>query len=515
VSQIALRTAAPADAEARRTAPSGTASDRPSEGATVGRQARSWGRRHPDLGAVALVLAIGLILRFALLYRVPPLFMPGDSQSFLTPAYDLARGLGFDPILKRPLGYPLLLAGVIATLGEDLRGLVFVQALLGLVTVTATYWIGRLVFGRVAGTLAALTVAVGGQLLIYEHYVLAESAFAALLALAMLCLVSAARPGASNWRLAAAGGAALAGASLFRPIAELVVPLLPIYFLIAVRPRRRGLTLAVAAILAFVAAMAPAFVADLALRGGASSGALGEHLLWRITRSDSGYITRDDAPRGDGQTPDAVARRYVVRRAADRALPQEIFEGLRRELGLSPAQADAVLRAVALEAIGRQPGRYLASTLRMSVELFLGEDQQLGEVSKRAGEARYINSQARQRSWFEDRVLHLGEPPSSAVENEFDNAERLISFYQPGRVAWLIAVGSVVGGVLTAVSRRHRHGLILALAIPPLLLANAALAGPEARFRYPLDPLIAVVAAGGLVWLVQLVWSAARRRPAA
>ena len=58
-----------------------------------------WWRRHPDLGPLLIVLSVGIVLRLALLYRVPPLFMPGDSQSFLTPAYDLARGLGFDPIL--------------------------------------------------------------------------------------------------------------------------------------------------------------------------------------------------------------------------------------------------------------------------------------------------------------------------------------------------------------------------------------------------------------------------------
>ena len=43
------------------------------------------------------------------------------------------------------------------------------------------------------------------------------------------------------------------------------------------------------------------------------------------------------------------------------------------------------------------------------------------------------------------------------------------------------------------------------------LLANAALAGPEARFRYPIDPLIAVLAFGGIVWLVQRAWTTARR----
>ena len=44
------------------------------------------------------------------------------------------------------------------------------------------------------------------------------------------------------------------------------------------------------------------------------------------------------------------------------------------------------------------------------------------------------------------------------------------------------------------------------------LLANAALAGPEARFRYPLDPLIAVVAFGGLTWLAQSAWTIVRPR---
>lgn len=492
-------------------------SSRQPVGASITDRVVSWWRRHPDLGAVGPILVIGLLFRLSLLYRIPPLFMPGDSQSFLIPAYDLARGLGFDPILKRPLGYPLLVAAAISFLGEDLRGLVFIQAMLGLVTVAATYWIGRLVYGRLAGVLASISVAIGGQLLIYEHYILAESVFAMFVALAVLALVVAARSGHVSWRWAVGGGVALAFASLFRPIAEVLVPLLPIYFLVVVRPRRRALALTGLVILGFLATMGPAFLVDLVLRGGVSSGALGEHLLWRITRSDSGYIRREDVPPGEPTSPQGAARRYVLRRAVDRQLPQEIFTGLRRDLGLSAAEADSIMRAIALEAIMRQPVRYVTSTIRMSFELFFGDDQRLGEVSKRAGEAQYINPQARQRTWFEDRVLHLGEPPAPAVENEFDNAERLTSIYQPGRYWWLIGGGFIVGGLLSVVSRRHRLGLLLALAIPPMLLANAALAGPEARFRYPIDPLIAVVAFGGLVWLGQLAWSRAMRlrRPGA
>jgi hypothetical protein len=476
---------------------------------------RTWLRQHPDLALVGLVLVVGLLFRLALVYRIPPLFMPGDSQSFLTPAYDLARGLGFDPILKRPLGYPLLLAAAISFLGEDLRGLVFVQAMLGLGTVAGTYWLGRLTFGRVAGALAGLSVAVGGQLLIYEHYVLAETVFALLLTLGLLALVASVRRPSTAWRLAATGGALLAAASLFRPIAEVVVPLLPIYFLAAVRPGRRAWLLSGVAVVGFVGLMVPALLTDLVLRGGVSSGALGEHLLWRITRSDSGYITRNDLPPGEPDSPQAAARRYVIRKAIDRTLPQEIFTALVLEQGLSAGDADTIMRGVALEAIMRQPVRYVTSTLRMSVELFFGDDQRLGEVSKRDGEAGYVNPQSKQRTWFEDRILHLGEPPSAAVENEFDRAERLTTLYQPSRYSWLLLLGAIVGGVVALLSWRYRPALLLALALPPMLVANAALAGPEARFRYPLDPLIAVLALGGLVWLVQRAVELVRQRRAA
>jgi hypothetical protein len=477
---------------------------------------RAWCVTHPDLAALLPVLGLGLLLRLALVYRIPPLFMPGDSQSFLLPAYDLTHGLPFDPILKRPLGYPLFVAGVMATLGEDLRGLVWVQTMLGLVTVAATYWIGRLVFGRTAGAVAALMAAIGGQLLIYEHYILAESIFGMLLTLAVLALLVAARGGAHPHRAAVVGGFGLGVASLFRPIAEVLLPIVPLYFVLTLRPLRRALVLTGFVLAGFAAVMLPAFVTDLALRGGASSGALGEHLLWRITRSDSGYITRDDLNRANSSdAPDALARRYVIRRVLDRTLPQEIYTGLRREQGLSAADADAVMRSVALEAIGRQPIRYLTSTLRMTGELFLGEEQLLGDISKRDGDARYANPQSKQRTWFEERILHLGAPADPAVQNEFDRAEALTTLFQPDRMRWLTVVGFAAGVIVCVVVRSRRLGLLLVLSIPPLLLANAALAGPEARFRYPVDPLIGVLVAGGLVSMVGLLWRLARRRETA
>src|SRR6185369_3146998 len=88
---------------------------------------------------------------------------------------------------------------------------------------------------------------------------------------------------------------------------------------------------------------------------------------------------------------------------------------------------------------------------------------------------------------------------------EFDTAEMLTSLFQPMRIRWLVVLGYVAGTILAVWGRSSRYGLLLALTIPPMLLADAALAGPEARFRYPIDPLIGVLAAGGLIGTVELL----------
>jgi hypothetical protein len=57
---------------------------------------------------------------------------------------------------------------------------------------------------------------------------------------------------------------------------------------------------------------------------------------------------------------------------------------------------------------------------------------------------------------------------------------------------------------------------LLFVAIGVILLTTTALNGSLARYRYPLDPLIAVLAAGGLIGGLQLLaaWLAARSQPA-
>src|SRR2546423_6797129 len=110
----------------------------------IGRATKKYLLEHLDTVALIGVLVVAATMRLAFLFRAPPLYVGGDSQTYLQPALDLIQGIGFDPDIKRPPAYPLFLAAAIASLGPDLQGVNLLQHLLGVVTAGATWAIGRL-----------------------------------------------------------------------------------------------------------------------------------------------------------------------------------------------------------------------------------------------------------------------------------------------------------------------------------------------------------------------------------
>src|SRR5262249_40863892 len=111
---------------------------------------------------------------------------------------------------------------------------------------------------------------------------------------------------------------------------------------------------------------------------------------------------------------------------------------------------------------------------------------------------------------WEERVKHLLPQPTAVEERSFAAAERLATLYDPARGAPLLALLGGVGVLIGALGGR-RTVLLVGLLVQGLLLAGAALIGIEYRYRYPLDPLINVLAAGGLLAIVSLVRSRWRR----
>lgn len=477
----------------------------------------SWLRRHPDLAVLGGLLLVGGLLRLAFLFRAPAFFVGGDSQTYLLPAWELARDGDWDLGNRRPPGYPLFLAAVIGLLGEDLRAVSFVQHLLGLATIAATYGLGRLVASRAAGLLAGLAVALSGPLLIWEHYVMAEALFTALITGAALAVLGARRSGRPG--LALLAGALLALGWLTRPAALPIALLVPLA-LLGAQPRvsressglpwRRVGVLSGLAGLAFVLVAAPWVACTLQRHGTFGAYGFGNTLMWRVTREAPALIgPRDSWPSRDGDAL-AAARRYAFGRATRKDLPDDIADGLQARFGLTKGQADGVLMAVALEAIRARPLLYLQSTAQFTLDVFYGDEQPLGGQGKTGGVERFPNPQDKYQSWWDSRISHLPQPPTPAEAAEFSRARALAELYQPHRFGPLLLALCLAGLAAGACQPRYRGTLFLAATILVGLLSATALAASMPRFRYPFDPFISVLAATGVLALVELLRAAAR-----
>jgi 4-amino-4-deoxy-L-arabinose transferase-like glycosyltransferase len=483
------------------------------------RRALDWVRAHPDLVLLTALVLVAIVARGVLLTRAP-LFLRRDSVAYYQVGWEAANGLGFDLPLRRTPLYPLFIAGVVWTLGEDLRGLALAQHLLGIVTVVATYFLGRAMFGRLAGALAALAIAPSAPLLIYEHYILAEPLFIPLLTLGLLLVVLALRrdvPGARSpiW-LYLAGGLVLALAALSRPIGQALLPVAPLAILAhhwrPKQPIKPGLRASVRPILVVLLGFALILV-PWSIRGSfttgkvSGAGALGQSLIGRIIRHDEGFVL----PAPNSPSPYADPRKTEIRsliltQMNRDARPSAINHRIQEVYGLSEQEADAALRAVAIEIFTSQPGRYAEGTLAKFRRLLVGEDERLRVhwATRKDGELR--------DAWTdEEDIAHLYSPPSPIQEREYPTAEAVTRIFQPYLWRWLLIPLVLLGLGWGLVRGPRGPTVLLVLTTLALVFPSAALVGYVPRYRYPADPLLAVLAAGGIVALLALAGLARRR----
>ncbi|MCC6178603.1 MAG: glycosyltransferase family 39 protein [Chloroflexi bacterium] len=466
----------------------------------------AFARAHPDLILMIVLLVVAAVVRAAFVVRAP-LFIRRDSIAYFQVGYEFAHGLGFDLPLRRTPLYPLFIAGVVALFGEDLRGLALAQHLLGLATVAATYWLGRAMFGRTAGAVAGLLVAVSAPLLILEHYILAEPLFIPLLSIGLGAIVAALRY-ERGW-LFLVGGIVLALAALSRPIGQALLPIVPLALLVEYRGRLRAWLHPTALVLAgFAIILAPWVVRTSFVTGKVDgAGALGQTLIGRIIRHDEGFTLPDPdspAPSGDARNPEI--RKLILTQMARDARPSAINHRIRTTFDLTETEADRALRNVALEIFRDQPGRYVEGTLAKFRRLLVGEEERLRThwSTRKDGELR--------EDWLgEASIAHLYSPPSQVQELEYSKADAVTGIFQP--YAWRYAlVPLVFVGLGWGLVRGPRGAtLLLLLAVVALVFPSAALVGYVPRYRYPVDPLLAILAAGGLVALTSLAHEAFRR----
>jgi 4-amino-4-deoxy-L-arabinose transferase-like glycosyltransferase len=456
-------------------------------------------RRRPDLAALLVVLLVAALLRGGLLFRAP-VFATGDSESYLGPGYALARGLEYDLNSKRTPGYPWLVAFAIVVGGEDLRSLVFLQHALGVLTVGLTFALGRLCFtparvGRVVGLVAGLLIALNGGLLISEHSVMTEALFDPLIVGTMAALVAALRT--SHLGLFGLAGLLLGLATLTRPVAQVLIPVLPLSILLVSRAWRPTLLRSAVALAAFALMMAPWLIRSAVEQESAGVGSLGQSLIGRTARHDRGAFTYYDPALHANEPEDRVRARRILQQAADNGSSgKAIHTRLRRELGLSPPEADRLMRNLAIEAIMRQPDYYITGTIQRFVRMADGSVERLRD-------ARNVADTARQR-WEDEPSAHLLAAATPAEDRAAPVASVLVSIWQPGHVGPLLPLLAILGTVAALLRLDWRPAVALGLSAAALLFISAALVGNVSRYRYPTDPMMAVLAVGGIAWLVEL-----------
>ena len=462
----------------------------------------------PD--ALALVglcgLALGLRLAFA---ARTPVFATKDSFEYFEPAFGLLNGTGFELALRRPPVYSLFAAGAMALFGENLAALAFTQHLLGVATVGLAYVLGRIVFGRPAGLAAGLLVALNSVLIMYEHYVLSEPLFTLVLLTACLLLVVALRR--DTPRAYVVAGLALGLAVLTRPVAQSLLLAVPLALLLQRGSLRAALKPTLLVLAAAALLIVPWMVRNKLAYGSFSTSGSGRFLSARVVKHDRGYLFYDPASAEAYDERDRRAREIFQEEADERPEEGPIYSRYRSELGLSEAAADELLRQIATEGIMRRPMHYLGTTGEMFLELFAGDQKE----ERVRWHYRERNQERVMNQWEGGRagMGRLLGPPTSAQYAESGNAELLAGIFRPSRWLSPLVIGILLALALGALSHEHRPAIFLGAVVGIVLLVSAALVGEVPRYRYPLDPLIAVLAAGGyLSALPALARAVAARR---
>jgi 4-amino-4-deoxy-L-arabinose transferase-like glycosyltransferase len=461
---------------------------------------------HPDAAALSLILLVGATSRLALLVGAPA-FVHGDSFQYYRPAHMLMSGDGFPLPLKRPPAYPVFVALVGSSFGTDLRNLLTVQAVLGLSTAALAYGVGRLSLGRAAGLVAGLVAALSGGILIWEHYVMSEALFTFLLTLSVFLYLAGLRTGRWWWLIGS--GLATGLAALTRPHG-VVLPVVGL-FAAALYYRRWRPTLRVAGLTALAAALVlvPWMARNKVVHGAFTlGGSVGQTLIAQMALFHPGEYRFFD-PAEPSTEPDSGRRwvsRLIQQVTDEKASGSEsewaavtIHGALRRRYHLSEIQADAIMREVAFDAIRARPLTHARVASEDIWMMLMGTPEDFDHHWKQS-----IPPDDR------SKLARLMRGPSPQQEQTRPALERLVNIYQSPSLGPLVPLLFLAGLAASAKLPAWGLALVPGLVVLALHVISALTAGFIPRYHYPPDPLMHVVAFGGLLYLYRQAQTVAR-----
>lgn len=220
------------------------------------RSNRTWSRRSRQWAPLAAILVVATVARVAwILYAAKSPQGFGDPFSYLSHASDIADGKGYripfseTPTAYYPIGYPAILgAGYwfsrgISSSSTTLGTAVWLNVAAGVATVVLVYILGSRLTGRRAGLFAAGLVAVWPNLIFYTATAYLETVFTFLVVAALTVILGRpwTRSGVPTSRLVAFAVLVVA-ATMVRPIALALIPVMVVGWLRADIGWRRALT---------------------------------------------------------------------------------------------------------------------------------------------------------------------------------------------------------------------------------------------------------------------------------
>ncbi|MEX0785715.1 MAG: glycosyltransferase family 39 protein [Dehalococcoidia bacterium] len=217
----------------------------------------SWIRRVDAWLLATVLVAFGLRLAWALYADADPTdgrfddsllyhFLAigiRDHSTYVNPFTGVATGTW-------PPGYPAFLAAVYSIFGVNVKAALAVQALLGALTVGATYLLGRQLFDRVSAAIAALLLAVMPGQIFFAGILWSEVLFTLLFVLALIAIAAlSSRPERERLAWAVATALLVAAAAYVRETGLLLIPVAALYWGWSLRSWRSSLRFAGAAAL--------------------------------------------------------------------------------------------------------------------------------------------------------------------------------------------------------------------------------------------------------------------------
>jgi hypothetical protein len=480
--------------------------------ASKGRLERRAGHEGPIAKhAIAAIVLVGVAVRIVMMLGSNPILW-GDSDVFLDTADAIRAGryLQHDPF--RTLLYPYFLAPFLGVSTEPPMDQVIVgaQHLLGVAAAVCFYLAGRVALGSRAALAGALLFAVHTTALFYENSILSETLFVFVLAAGLLAIGwFADAPSAGR---AIAAGAACAALTYTRPVAQWFF-LVPVALVIAggwslpqrpasarwrPRPWRQRLALAAIITISFAALMLPWALVNQQQYGffGIAIGR-GFGLYIRVFEID-----RFDPPADTGY-PEARDLLMRARTMHQESPASQVLNWLGDRRRYSFVQKDAIMAQAAAEAVRQHPVRFAVNSIKQWSHQLSGP---LGDeaICTSAEVGSYVCS---------SRTVGYAREPFLNRPRRADQPLRpwVVSYFRHARIPFTLVSALALFGVVAALARpapAAAHAVLLALTIAYFTFLPALAQSPQDRYRLPVDALLLMFAAFGVMRLIQEV-----RRP--